>query len=119
MKSVLLVDDDENLLDMLKEYLETRGYVCYTATNGEDALKTLNTNYIGIAVIDVRMPRMSGLKLLSTIKSIMREFPIILMTGFELSQREISSMQFKADAYVTKPFSMDYIVKMIETLRRK
>jgi DNA-binding response OmpR family regulator len=49
----------------------------------------------------------------------MRDFPIILMTGFELSQKEIATMQFKADAYVTKPFSMDYIVRMVETLRRK
>lgn len=119
MKSILLVDDDENLLDMLKEYLETRGYLCFTATNGEDALKTLNTNYIGLAIIDVRMPRMSGLKLLSTIKSVMRDFPVILMTGFELSQKEIATMQYKADAYVTKPFSMDYIVRLVETLRRK
>jgi len=117
LKTILVVDDDENLLDMLKEYLETRGYICYTATNGEDALKTLNTNNIALAVIDVRMPRMSGLKLLSTIKSIKRDFPIILMTGFELSQREIATMQYKADAYVTKPFSMDFIVRLIETLR--
>jgi len=116
IKSILVVDDDENLLEMMSEYFSAVEYNCFTAANGEDALRLLNTNNIGIAVIDVRMPGMSGLKLLKTIKSVKRDFPIILMTGFELSKKDIANLPFPADAYVTKPFSFDYLSGLITNI---
>jgi len=118
VRSILIVDDDENLLETMGEYFEAVGFNCFTANNGEYALRLLSTNNIGLAIIDVRMPGMSGLKVLKAIKSVKFDFPVILMTGFELSKRDISNLPFPADAYVTKPFSFDYLNRLIEALTR-
>jgi len=121
-KFILVVDDEETIRTLIVEYLETLGLKCLEAADGEEAIEIMNsyrlakTDKIVLAVMDVHMPKMNGLKLLTAIKTVMPDFPVILMTGLKLTEKEIDIMKVKADEYLTKPIKLDVLSKAIKRL---
>jgi len=116
-KSILVVDDEETVRSVIVEYLETLGLSCLQACDGEEAIEIMNTHYdVGLVVVDVHMPKMNGLKLLAEIKTVRPAFPVILMTGLRLTEKEIDIMKIKADEYLSKPVSLDLLRKSIKRL---
>jgi DNA-binding response OmpR family regulator len=111
--SVLVVDDDKTVRNAIVEYLAVYDIKCFQAYDSVEAIEMLHASTIDIAIVDVRMPKMNGLLLLKAIKSARPTFPVILMTGFELTKKEISSLPYKADAYITKPFSLKSLMALM------
>jgi response regulator RpfG family c-di-GMP phosphodiesterase len=104
--TILVVDDEASILELLGEYLRARGHKVYTAPDGERALELLNSASPDVVLTDMKMPGMSGLQLLAQIRS--RPVPIatILMTGYGTVDSAIRSMKNGAHDYLLKPFKL-------------
>jgi DNA-binding response OmpR family regulator len=118
MKTILLVDDETRMLDLLDLYLKPHGFKCIKVESGKDALTYLEEEKIDIVILDVMMPEMDGW---TTCKKI-REFsnvPIIMLTARSETVDVIKGLKFGADDYVTKPFNEDELLARIEALLRR
>lgn len=118
MKTVLVCDDDDAILESLRIYLDNEGYNVLTATNGIEALERVNNNEIHCIVLDIMMPQLDGLK--TTLK--IREkfnFPIILLSAKSEDTDKITGLGFGADDYVTKPFNpLELVARVKSQIRR-
>ena len=108
--TVLVVEDNPDMLAFVVRQL-SKEYAVLTATNGEEALQVLDGNYVNLVVSDVVMPVMDGFELCKTIKSDLNysHIPIILLTAKTNIQSKIEGMELGADAYIEKPFSVEYL----------
>ena len=102
MRRVLVVDDEENIRLVLRTLLRRHGYEVETAESGEDALGMVDSFGPDVVLTDVRMPKMGGLDLLTTLKAIGNEATVIVMSAYGSIDLAIEAM--KAGAY-------DYVVK--------
>ena len=118
-KKLLIVDDEDDLRYLMAEYFYEQNFNVSLAADGQEALEMYTNQSYDLIVTDVRMPKMNGLQLLKAIKTNNPKFPVILMTGFELSKSDIANIRYPADAYITKPFQMDYMKRIIDTLLAK
>lgn len=115
---ILIVDDEQSILDMLKLQLEFEGYLVFTARSAEEALEKLSYSP-DIILLDINMPGMNGLDLCVSV----REFvscPIIFLTARVSEQDKVNGLMVGGDDYVTKPFSMNELLARISAhLRRE
>lgn len=93
-------------------------YKVFVASNGVEALKILQTSIVNLVLSDIMMPEMDGLELCNVIKSDLNysHIPVILLTAKTTLQSKIEGMKAGADAYVEKPFSMEYLKVCISNL---
>lgn len=119
-KNILVVDDEDNIREIITEFLQTLGYNVVEASNGEDALLACTRTKFDLVISDIRMPKMNGIKLLKSLKTYMPDLPIILMTGYQPSKMQEDNLSVKADGYLLKPFSLtslrQIILKVFKTL---
>lgn len=115
---ILIVDDEQSILDMLKLQLEFEGYVVYTAANAKDALNKLA--YLpDIILLDINMDGMNGLDLCVSIRQFIA-VPIIFLTARVSEQDKINGFMVGGDDYITKPFSMNELsARLSAHLRRE
>jgi DNA-binding response OmpR family regulator len=115
--AILLVDDNEEILDVLGEELAEK-YTVFTATNGAEALNKLKDESIQLLVSDVMMPVMDGFELCKTIKTHFEysHVPVILLTAKNTLQSKIAGLELGADAYIEKPFDLEYLFVQIANL---
>jgi DNA-binding NtrC family response regulator len=104
---ILLVDDDNSLRDMLSIVLKKEGYDVVSLENAMLALKILKKRSFDLIISDIKMPGISGIKLLSKIKSINNEIPIIMITAYASTNDAVEAMKLGAEDYITKPFNLD------------
>lgn len=118
MKTVLVCDDDEAILESLRIYLSNEGYKILTASNGREALEKIENNTVHCVVLDIMMPELDGLR--TTLK--IREkynFPIILLSAKSEDFDKITGLGFGADDYVTKPFNpLELVARVKSQIRR-
>jgi two-component system, NtrC family, response regulator PilR len=119
MASVLIVDDERSMRDFLKILLEKEGHKVTTAESGSKALDALEKQFTDIVVTDIRMPGMSGIELLETIKSQTPEMPVVMITAFASPDDAVLAMKNGAFDYISKPFNVDEIKSVIESATRK
>jgi DNA-binding NtrC family response regulator len=113
---ILIVDDDESVRNSLAAILRDEGYTVDLAVNGSEAiLKTESTAY-DVALIDMRLPDMEGIELLTRMKDTVPKVRKIIVTGFPSLQNAIEAVNRKADAYTIKPVEVD---KLLETIREQ
>ena len=110
-KSILIVDDDENILDILKYTLELEGYKVFTGETAENGMKIVNENTIHAVVSDIQLPGMTGIDFMNLIKKENTRIPVILITGYSSKYTPEKVIALGADGYFQKPF------KNIELLR--
>ncbi|MCE7937334.1 DNA-binding response regulator [bacterium] len=103
--NILVVDDDANLLRLLRESLEGAGYQVMDAGNGLDGIKQLYAGRPDLVVLDVMMPRMDGWETLARIRE-MSDVPVIMLTARDDEADRLRGFELGADDYVTKPFSL-------------
>ena len=108
--TILVVEDNPDMLSFVVRQL-SKEYMVLTATNGVEGLQLLDGNYVNLVVSDVVMPVMDGFELCKTIKSDLNysHIPIILLTAKTNIQSKIEGMELGADAYIEKPFSVEYL----------
>lgn len=115
--TVLVVEDNPDMLAFITRQLSDL-YTVLTAGNGEEALQVLDSNYINLVVSDVVMPVMDGFELCKTIKSKLdySHIPVILLTAKTNIQSKVEGLELGADAYIDKPFSVEYLHACISNL---
>ncbi|MFC1513149.1 sigma-54-dependent transcriptional regulator [Thermodesulfobacteriota bacterium] len=113
MPSVLLVDDEQSMREFLRILLEKEGFKAVTAANGEDALDALREESFDLLISDIRMPGMGGLELLAKTRELGINLPAILITAFASPEDAVLAMKHGAYDYITKPFKVDEIKKII------
>lgn len=107
---ILVVEDNEDLLSFITTELASN-YTILKAVNGEEALKIIHNENIQLVISDVSMPVMDGIEMCKTIKTNLEtsHIPVILLTAKNSLKSQIDGLEVGADAYVAKPFSMDYL----------
>jgi two-component system response regulator AtoC len=125
VRRVLVVDDEENLRVVLRTLLRRHGYEVETASSGEEALGMVDSFGPDVVLTDVRMPKMGGLDLLSTLKAKGNEATVIVMSAYGNMDLALDAMKAGAYDYVQKPFKPDEVVLALrkaeerELLRRE
>jgi len=114
MHRLLVVDDEAQMRMALYEVLKRRGYEVVTVENGEDALVWLAKERFSAVITDVRMPGMSGLQLLRSVKRVSPGLPVLMITAFGTIEDAINAMKEGARDYILKPFSPDLIDSAIK-----
>ncbi len=119
MNTVLVVDDEQAIADIIKFNLEREGYEVLTAKDGRDALNTLEENSVNLVLLDVMMPEMDGFTCLKEIRKDSK-VPVIMLTAKEEEVDKVLGLELGADDYVVKPFSMrELIARVKANLRRR
>lgn len=101
---ILVVDDEEDILKILKFILEKEGYIVDTAMNGEEALTLMDKNPYDIVLTDLRMPGMDGIELLEKVKALYPEVDVVIMTAYASIESAVSAIKKGAADYIVKPF---------------
>lgn len=118
-KHILLVEDDESILFGLQDILEGEGYQISTASNGIDGLKIATEKPIDLLVLDIMLPGMNGLEICKKIKKEKMNLPIIMLTAKSSELDKISGLDYGADDYITKPFSLSELLARIRAILRR
>ncbi|MFD0827051.1 response regulator transcription factor [Neobacillus sp. M.A.Huq-85] len=118
MKTILLVDDETRMLDLLSLYLTPYDYRCLKAESGKDALTHLKKENIDIVLLDVMMPEIDGWMTCRKIREF-SDIPIIMLTARSETVDVIKGLKYGADDYVTKPFHEEELLARIEALLRR
>ncbi|HEY3378528.1 MAG TPA: response regulator, partial [Armatimonadota bacterium] len=103
-QTILIVDDEQSIVDLLRYNLEKGGYEVLTATNGADAVHVAHQHRPDLAVLDITMPGMDGLEVCGKLRHELGT-PVILLTARDSEIDKIVGLEVGADDYVTKPFS--------------
>jgi len=111
---ILIVDDDESIRKVLATILEDKGYATDTAKNGKEAIQKSSEKLYNLALIDIRLPDMEGIELLTKIKDTTPKMRKIIITGYPSLQNAVAALNKGADAYIMKPFDMDTVLKTIK-----
>ena len=112
---ILVVDDDDRIRDLLKDYLSENHYMVSTAENAEDAKKKLEFIKFDILILDVMMPGQNGYELTKQIKKKMK-IPIILLTAKGEVENRIRGLELGADDYIGKPFEPKELLLRIQNI---
>lgn len=116
---ILVVEDDANINDLLKEALGREGYICTQAFSGTEAKLLLEKNYYSLILLDLMLPGIPGEEVLKEIRRRGNE-PVIILTAKDTIDDKVEFLRNGADDYVTKPFDIKEIVARVEVqLRRR
>lgn len=119
-KQLLLIDDDPNLILLVKDYLEFRGYEVVTAENGREALEVLDLKIPDMIICDVMMPEMDGYTLVENVRKDPRTnwIPVLFLSAKGQSQDRVKGLNTGADVYMVKPFEPEELVAQVEASLR-
>jgi two-component system C4-dicarboxylate transport response regulator DctD len=115
--SILLVDDDQNILKALGKYFERLGHVVHRAESGKEALSVHERMRPDVTVLDVFMPGMSGLEVLEVLRG--RGAVVVMLTGQGEVEVAVQAMKLGAENFLTKPVDMDHLMATIEKAAEK
>jgi DNA-binding NarL/FixJ family response regulator len=116
-KTLLLIDDDPNLILLVKDYLEFRGYQVTTAENGREALEVLKGEKPDMIICDVMMPEMDGHTFVKNVREDpgTEWIPVLFLSAKGQSQDRVKGLNMGADVYMVKPFEPEELVAQVES----
>lgn len=117
-KTIVLVDDDRNILASVSLGLEAEGFNVRAFSNGEEALRSLAQSPGDLWVLDIKMPRMDGMEVLRRLRE-KTSVPAIFLTSKDAEEDEVSGLKAGADDYIRKPFSQKLLIERIRALLRR
>jgi two-component system, NtrC family, response regulator AtoC len=115
-QKILVVEDNPNMSSLLSDMLEVFAVQSVRATDGEDALRKLAQEPIGMVISDLRMPKMTGTELLAAIKDKHPQMPVVLISGYSLQSIDDKAATARADGFLSKPFKMSDIKGVLDRL---
>jgi two-component system, OmpR family, alkaline phosphatase synthesis response regulator PhoP len=120
-EKILIVDDEINIVELIKYNLESNGYKVYTAYDGKEALKTVEEKNVNLIILDLMLPDIDGLEVCKTLKrkESTANIPIIMLTAKGEEFDKILGLELGADDYLTKPFSVRELVTRIKVILRR
>ena len=116
---ILVVDDDESIRKVLATVLEERGYVVDVAESGKEAIKKSFLNFYNLALVDIRLPDMEGVELLTGLKETTPRMIKVIITGYPSLQNAVDAVNKGADGYLIKPFDMKTVLNTTKELLEK
>ena len=117
-KKVLVVDDEVKILEVIKSFLESKGYIVFTAENGKEAFSILEKENIALVILDLMLPDLSGEDICMTLRQKSR-VPIIMLTAKVEEESMLKGLGIGADDYITKPFSLKELNARLEVILRR
>jgi DNA-binding response OmpR family regulator len=115
MPRVLVVDDEPDAVELLREFLAAKGYEVLTASEGEEALGKVKEERPHLILLDVRMPKMNGLEVLKRVREIDHEVGVIMVTAVNEEETGRQALQLGAFDYITKPLDFKYLERSLWT----
>ena len=118
MNSILIVDDEEMIRNLVKKYALHEGYEVYEATNGKEAIDVALNNPVDIIIMDVMMPVLDGFKAYEKIAEV-KDIPVIFLTALNEEYNRLYGFDIGADDYVAKPFSTNELMKRVKAVLKR
>ena len=119
-EKVLVIEDKPEMIQILTDYvLGPQGYVTLTALDGEKGLRMALSEEPDLVILDLRMPKMSGLQVLQTLRELQCPVPVILITAYGSEEVVVRALRLGANDYVAKPFELDEMINAIERVLSK
>ncbi|EEL30725.1 hypothetical protein bcere0018_2410 [Bacillus cereus Rock1-15] len=115
---ILIADDDKEIRNLLKIYLERELYMVDTAINGEEALHLFNQNNYNLVILDFMMPKIDGIEVCKKLRD-KTNVPILMLTAKDHEVDKILGLSIGADDYITKPFSIHEVIARVKALMRR
>ncbi len=112
--SILVVDDELLIRDLLYDFFTGQGWDISVAENGERALEITKARDFDLVLTDIKMPQMDGLDLASQLRQANPDLPVVLMTGFPSVDTAVAALREKVDDYIIKPFNINQLYKLVE-----
>jgi DNA-binding response OmpR family regulator len=106
---VLVVDDEVQAVDLLREFLSAKGYEVITASDGDEALRKVKEERPHLILLDILMPKMDGLEVLRRLREIDKEVGVIMITGVNEQEIARQAMALGAFDYIVKPLDLAYL----------
>ncbi|HEX9916273.1 MAG TPA: response regulator transcription factor [candidate division Zixibacteria bacterium] len=120
-KQILVIEDDKDIVQLLKHYLEKEGFVVKEAADGFSGLEKTKSNKFDLIILDIMLPEMDGLEVCKELRSDPKtaSIPIIMLTAKTEETDKIVGLELGADDYVTKPFSPKELIARIKAIFRR
>ncbi len=118
MASILIVEDEKNMQEIIAEYMRRGGHSCLTAEDGVDALILLKNNSVDLMILDIMIPHLDGFSVCKLARE-MSSLPIILLTARDGEEDKLKGYHLGADDYMTKPFSPKVLLAKANALLRR
>lgn len=119
MIKILFLEDEPNILEVTTEYMKMQGYDVICVSNGEDAIEMLKKDSFNLAILDIMVPKVTGLEVLEYINENKKDMATIMLTALGDEQTQLKAFNLKTDDYVIKPFSPLLLLKRIEAVLRR
>lgn len=118
MTRILVMDDEPNIVNYLKSYLEASDYEVFTAMDGTEGLRIFERELPDLVLLDIRMPEVSGFEVCRRIRE-WSQTPIIMLTALDSVADKVKAFDIGADGYITKPFGEVELLARISSLLRR
>lgn len=119
LPTILIVDDEESIREIMKIHLENQGYTVILSKDGEEAISALKNNDISLAITDIKMPKVDGFGVLDYISKYCNHIPVVVLTGYIDVETTVTSMKKGATDYVSKPVKRDKIIDVVKKALNK
>lgn len=119
MTTVLVVDDEPGVRDLLSDALRIAGYATETAANGSEAFEILRRSRADLCIVDVNMPNMNGFEFLHRLREHDTATPVLLLSARDSIEDVAQGLRYGADDYVRKPFSLEELLLRVQAILRR
>ncbi len=116
---ILLVEDEESLLDIIKLNLELEGYDVTSASNGRVALNEIRSNRFDLVILDVMLPEMDGFSICQAVRLDNNQVPILFLTAKNSSEDRVFGLKIGGDDYLSKPFNLEELLLRVQLLLKR
>lgn len=119
MQRILIVDDEQSIVTLLKYNIEKAGFETDAAFDGEEAIQKIEQNNYDLVILDVMLPKLDGMEIIKTLRQNKNNVPVLMVTALDTELDKILGLEFGADDYLTKPFSPKEVVARIKAILRR
>jgi DNA-binding NtrC family response regulator len=118
-KKILVVDDERDICDFVRNFLQERGYDVFTAQSGDEALLIVKSERPDLILLDIKMKGMDGIATLKHIKDIDRAFKVVMITALTDQDKMDEACRLGSCEYITKPLSLDHLERTVENILKE
>ena len=118
MAKILIVEDDLDIQELLRNFLQEVGYEIYIANDGVEAVSLFSSTQYDLILLDIMLPKIDGFTVCELIRK-QSQIPIIMLTALSSEKEQIRGLDLQVDDYITKPFSMPILVRKIAAVLRR
>ena len=118
-RAILIVDDDEIILETLRDFLQSKGYAVAIAATAKEAMEKSSSRTFNLALLDIKLPDMEGTELLRKLHSVTPRMMKVMITAHGTLRNAVDSLNFGADGYLLKPINHGELLKTVESKLRE